>query len=34
MNKDEIKEFYVNLWKEQFNDLNELTKFIHTLDQK
>ena len=32
MEIDKIKEHYTNIWKQKFEELNELTKFIHTLD--
>lgn len=32
MNIDEIKEYYVDMWKQKLEELNELSKFIQTLD--
>lgn len=34
MEIDEVKEYYVNMWKQKFEELNELTIFIQSLNQK
>jgi hypothetical protein len=32
MEIDEIKKYYIEEWKFRFEELNELTKFLHSLD--
>ena len=34
MEIDEIKEYYVDMWKLQLKELNELSIFIQSLDNK
>lgn len=32
MDIDEIKEYYIDMWKQKLEELNELTKFIQSLN--
>ena len=32
MNIDKVKEYYIDMWKQKLEELNELSKFIQILD--